>query len=74
MQPDQAVLDLQVKNLIKEYVKSRYAVHGIDNIRDKIQEFLPGAIVVEFLQTLEGKNLPPRLKDEHYLLAITKSI
>lgn len=74
MQPDQAVLDLQVKNLIKEYVKFRYEVHGIDNIRDKIQEFLPGAIVVEFLQTLEGKNLPPRLKDEQYLLAITKSI
>lgn len=74
MHPDQAVLDSQVKNLIKGYVRSRYDVHGIDNIRDKIQEFLPGAIVVEFLQTQDAKDLPPQLQDEQYLLSITKSI
>lgn len=74
MHPDKTVLDSQVKELIKGYVRSRYGVQGLENIRDTIQEFLPGAIVVEFLQTQDCKDLPPRLQDEHYLLSITKSI
>jgi hypothetical protein len=74
MQPDKAVLDSQVKELIKVYVRSRYGVHGLEDIRDQIQGALPGAIVVEFKQTQDCKDLPPQLQDEQYLLSITKSI
>lgn len=66
--------DSTVTSLIKTYMHAHYGVFGLQEIRDKIEEVLPGAVVWEFLQTQDGKDLPPHLKDENYLLTIVKSI